>query len=355
MSRILVVAGEPSGDRAIAAILRALGNPSAFGVGGDGIGESGAELLAHASTTSAMGLAELDVRAIGSALARLIAAILRERPRVAILASWSTANGRIAPLLRRLGTRVVWVSPPEVWAWRPRRAKRLARAADVLIPTLPFEEKLWRDAGANAYFVGHPLLDAPFDRAAMRASLGLGDRAVAVLPGSRRGEIERLLPAFVSATRGLETRLIIAPSLSGELRARLLATGMQVLEAPSDHGAAAMLPGFAAALVASGTASLEAAACGASPVIAYAMHPLTMAIARALIQTPHVALPNVVLGRRAFEEHFGTRIDPSALRASLLATLDDPTRRSACAEVRAALDPEMPGTWAERAAALARA
>ncbi len=340
----LVIAGEPSGDRTLAAIVRAQNRP-AFGIGGDALASAGVELIAHTRELSAMGSVEVLRRApaIVSAVRALFAAVRRRRPRLALLASWSTANGRIAPLLRRMGVRVVWISPPEIWAWRASRAPRLARAADRLIVTMPFEEGLWRRYGADAHYVGHPVLDAtprPVD--VPRGSL-------AILPGSRESEIRRLLPRMVEASRGHSARVIVAPSLAPSTLSFIERFGVPTLRA-GEHGAAPLLPSFDVALVASGTASLECAAMGTPPVVAYAAHPATIAIGRRLVRSPHIALPNVLLGRRAFDELVQEEATPAALARAIARTLADPARRAACAEVRTLLGN---GPFAERAATLA--
>lgn len=352
---ILVVAGEPSGDRLIGEVLRARGE-RAIGIGGDAIGAAGGELVAHVADLGAMGTTDVarGGLAIGIALARLARVVRKVRPRRAILASWSTANGRLAPLLRARGIDVTWIGPPEVWAWRASRAPRLARAVDRMIVLLPFEETIWRDAGADAHFLGHPAIDALVDRDAVRARLGLRAPAVAVMPGSRRAEIERLLPSFLEAARGFDARILVAPSLPRSLREAVRAAGPSVDVDPRT-GATALLSGFDAALVASGTASLEAAIAGAPPVIAYRLDPLSHALARRLVRSPHVGLPNVVLARAGqapvFEEILQD-VSPSRLRAALERTLGDPPRAAACAAVAAAFGADHgDATWSARVAA----
>lgn len=342
--RVLVVAGESSGDRALAGIVRILGRRS-FGMGGDALAREGVDLIAHVRDLGGMGVVEAAGRApsIAAALGRLAATIARYRPRVALLASWSATNARLAAVLHRAGVRVAWVSPPEIWAWRASRARRIAESVDLLVPTLPFEEALWRAAGGRAEFVGHPVVDVPFAHAP-RAGL-------AVLPGSRPSEIARLLPVFVEAARrtGLPASLVLAPSLDEASRAQVLAAGLPVIEAPD--GASPVLAGFEVALVASGTAALESAAMGTPPVIAYAMHPVSWAIAKRVVDVRHVGLPNVLLDRSghaaAFPELLQDEATPASLAAAILAV--GPAQHEACRVVRESLGP--PG-FAERAAAL---
>ncbi len=344
---LLVVAGEPSGDRALAGVVRALGR-RAFGLGGDALAREGAELVAHVRDLGGMGVVEAAGRApsIAVALGKLATAIARARPRLALLASWSATNARLATVLRGVGVRVAWISPPEIWAWRPGRARGIARDVDLLLPTLPFEEPLWRAAGARAQFVGHPVVDVPA-RAVER-------RGLAVLPGSRPSEIARLLPVFVEAAQraGMPASLVLAPSLDDASRARVLAAGLPVIEA--SEGAAPVLQRFEVALVASGTAALEAAAMGTPPVIAYAMHPVSFAIARRLVKVTHVGLPNVLLERAGHVPAFPERLQDEASAGTLAAALlglGEP-QRAACATVRDLLGP--PGFAVRAAAAIER-
>ncbi|MBI2391597.1 MAG: lipid-A-disaccharide synthase [Deltaproteobacteria bacterium] len=368
----LLVAGEPSGDRALAGVARALGlgqlgrgGRRAFGFGGDALAAEGVELIAHVRELGGMGVVEAAARApsIALALARLSAHIARERPRLAVLASWSTMNARLAAVLHRAGVIVAWISPPEIWAWRAGRAPAIARSVDLLVPTLPFEEALWRSARGNARYVGHPVLDVPREeRPRLRARWSLPERGplLAVLPGSRPSEIERLLAPFVEAARAaaIDARVLVAPSLDARSREAIARSGVPALDAPD--GAAPLLPAFDVALVASGTAALEAAAMGVPPVIAYAMHPVSFAIARRVVDTRKVGLPNVLLARAgqapAFEELLQDDVTPGALAAALARTFADPGARDACRAVRAILEPvgDAPGgdSFAARAASL---
>lgn len=338
--RVLVVAGEPSGDRTLAAVVGALGCP-AIGIGGDALERQGVELVAHVRDLSAMGLVEVVRTApvVVRAIARVLA--LAGEVRVAILASWSTANGRLAPLLRRRGVRVVWISPPEIWAWRAWRGPRLAGAVDRMIVTLPFEQALWRALGADAHYVGHPVCDVPREL--------VERRGVAILPGSRRAEIERLLEPMTRAAPDAD--VIVAPSLAADLRAAIARTGLRVVNAVD--GAAPLLGRYEAALVASGTASLEAAAMGTPPVIAYAMHPATHAVARRLVRTKSISLPNIVLERAGKPAAFTERVQAEAtverLAAALSLARTDGAQQRACEDVRTLLGD---GPFATRAAAL---
>lgn len=352
MRELLVVSGEPSGDRAAAHVLRSLsGTTRAFGMGGAASEAQGAELLAHLRDGSAMGVTDVAARgvAIARAYARLRRAAARRRPAAALLVNYTDFNLRLARRLRALQIRTLWYVAPQVWAWRPGRVRTLRDRVDKLAVILPFEEQLWRDAGVDAAYVGHPALDTVrLGREAARRALGLGEEtpAVALLPGSRSMEIRRLLPAMLDAVRALPvaSRVLLAPSLDEVTRAwaldRARAAGVATHEVEALDGAPAYLAAFDAALSASGTASLEAALAGAIPVVCYRLDALTALLVRPLLRTRHIALPNVLLGRRAFPELLqGEATAPSMARA-LRRVLDTRSRGlEACAEVRAALGP----------------
>lgn len=365
---VLIVAGEPSGDRIAALAARALAARGVLsaGVAGPASRAAGVQILADSARLGAMGLADVAARLpdLGRVLAHLASWIYRDPPRAALLVNFTELNQRLGRALRARGVRVIWCVAPQVWAWRPGRLHALHDAVDTLAVILPFEERLWRDAGYDARYVGHPALEIPAgDRAATRRALGLGagDRAVAVLPGSRAGEVRRLArPLAEAAARlaaeGVAARMIVAPALDPAARAAALTAAdrarIAVVEGDPDHGAAPLLPAFDAALCASGTATLEAAIAGCAPVVAYRMDPISFAIAKRLVRTPHVALPNVLLGRRAYPELLQGDATPARLAAAARALLADPAAAIAgAAAIRAALSPPR-GTFGDHLADL---
>jgi lipid-A-disaccharide synthase len=373
----LVIAGEPSGDRIAAAAVRARGDqakgaPAPWGVGGVACRRAGVELVADASELAAMGVGDVLLRA--PALARALVAVGRRvragPPRAALLANFTELSARIGPLLRRRGTRVLWCVAPQVWAWRPGRLRALAPAMDRLAVLLPFEEALWRGAGVDATFVGHPALELAQQgsREGARAELGMtaGERAVAILPGSRPGEIARLAEPLARAAAILRGRgaveratLVAAPGIGREARALLERVArrhdLSLATADLDRGAAPILAAFDVSLCASGTASLEAALAGAPPVVCYRLDRVAYAIARRLVTTRHVALPNVLLGRRAFPELLQDELTPERAADEAEAWLGEgPRALSLAAELAHLLTPPGQGTFGERVAALMR-
>jgi len=297
----------------------------------------------------------LDVAARAASVLESLSALRRaareRRPPVAVLVNYTEFNARLAASLRPMGVRIVWYAAPQIWAWRPGRGRRLARLVDAMAVVLPFEEPLWRELGADARYVGHPSLEDAGSpaRPNARARLRISGEAtvVALMPGSRPHEVRRLLPPMLDAAsrlgaRRIEARVLLTESLPASVResARRMAerAGIAAYDVAATEGAAPLLAAFDAALCASGTASLEAAVANAPPVVTYRLDALSAVVARALIRTPHVALPNVLLGRRAFPELLQRDARPEPMASALERVLD---RRDAalasCAAVRAVL------------------
>jgi lipid-A-disaccharide synthase len=353
---LLVVAGEASGDRAAAAVLAKLHGVPAFGMGGGALRREGIELLADLRTTTALGLTEVAWRAaaVGLAYGKIRAAALRRRPRAALLVNYTEFNARLARTLWEAGTRVLWYGAPQIWAWRERRAIPLRRHLDRLAVMLPFEERLWRDLGVDAHYVGHPALEdcrGPEHRTSARELLGLTPFAsvIGILPGSRPHEVRRLLPAMLagyeivrSDRASVDARLLLAGSLDERTRAwaRGLATraAVDVVDVDPRSGIAQALPAFDAALAASGTASLECALAKVVPIICYRVGWASETAARALLKVREIALPNILLRRAAFPELLQKDVTPVRIADELGRVLDERERYlGECLEVNRCL------------------
>jgi len=366
---IAIIAGEPSGDRIAALAARSLAarGHGLHGLGGPACRAAGVEIIADTVRLGAMGFGDAALRlpAITFAAARLLARASRRPPAAALLVNFTELNQRAGRLLRALGVRVLWCVAPQVWAWRPGRLMSLRGAMDRLAVILPFEEALWRGAGVNAHYVGHPSLDIPSPpRADLRARLAIppGARAIAVLPGSRAGEARRLAGALAGAAatliaEGCVARMILAvgldPAAAAIAEASAHRHGFGVVHGDLLHGAAPLLGAFDVALSASGTASLEAAIAGAAPVVAYRLDRLSFMVAKRLVRTPHIALPNVLLGRRAFPELLQDEATPEAIARAARGLLERPEAARALAEeLRLVLRPPSQEPFGERVAAL---
>jgi lipid-A-disaccharide synthase len=351
---LLVVAGEGSGDRAAAAVVGRLEGVRSFGLGGAALASIGMELVGDIRDSTALGVSEAAARTGGvlRAWRRVVMEARRRRPLAALLVNYSEFNARLAPLLHGAGVRVLWFGAPQVWAWRRGRMKSLRRSVDRMALMLPFEEALWRQAGVDAHYVGHPSLETtvlPRDTARHELGLTAFAAGVAILPGSRPHEVRRLLVPMLDAYEkvradraSVDARVLVAPSLDASTRAWLQAICQRrrlgTFDVDAQMGAMNVLPAFDAALCASGTASLEASLARAVPVVAYRVGLATEVTARMLVQTPHVALPNVLLGRRAFTELLQREVRVDRLTAALADALDRrPELLTACDEVEAIL------------------
>ncbi len=327
----------------------------AFGLGGDACVTAGLERVA-ALPLGAAGF--LDAARRGPAIARAFGVVVRAAPPrrlcAALLVDYTEFNFRRAPKLRELGTKVLWYVAPQVWAWRPSRLSSLPPRIDALAVILPFEEALWKNAGASAEYVGHPATATPVrTRDDVRRELGIahGARALALLPGSRPAEVHRLLPPMLDAVSRmrvdaptLEARVLVSRSLDDltarTAHARAEAAGVSLVLAP-EGGAMPLLGGFDASLCASGTASLEAALAGAHPSVSYRTDSLTAAVVGAALRTPFVALPNVILGRPIWPELLQSDANGPRMAAEVRKVLERRARfDDAARELRACLGEE---------------
>ena len=357
MTDLLVVAGEASGDRAAAQVMSALGGVAAFGMGGPALAAAGVEVVADLRTLTALGVGEVIARAgpIALAHARIAAAARRRKPRAALLVNYSEFNSQLAKELHSSGVRVLWYVAPQVWAWRPGRMKTLRRSVDRMAVILPFEEKLWRSAGVDAHYVGHPARETTaMDRDTARRALGLTPyaSALAIMPGSRPHEVVALLPAMLDAYElvrkeraSVDARILLAPSFDARTRAWVLEIAASrrvgIFLVDPHAGATSVLEAFDAALTASGTAALEATLARAIPIVVYRTGLLTELAARALLgSTPRIALPNILLGRTVFPELLQRDVRPRRLAEALGKAFDERTEFvKACDEVEATLGP----------------
>jgi lipid-A-disaccharide synthase len=343
MSRLLVVAGEGSGDGFAAPVVRRLG-VEAFGLGGAHLETAGVELVGDLRAWASMGLSAAVLRAprVAFAVTKLMRAVWAERPRAALLVGFSEVNAHLAGRLSARGTRVLWYAPPQVWAWRTGRAAALARRAETFAVVLPFEAPVWRRAGAPAEYVGHPVLEAPVPSWNPTSE----EPRIAVLPGSRRHEIRAHAPLLLEAARRIvktrgrgEITVVRAASLdpatSAELARHATWARAQVTDAPI----ARAIAGHHVALVGSGTATLECTALAVPAVIVYRTDPVTYAVGKRVVRVPHIGLPNLVLGRRAFPELVQYAATPGSVATAALSLLESREEALAsCRDVRTALE-----------------
>jgi lipid-A-disaccharide synthase len=348
VTELLVVAGEASGDRAAAPVVAKLRGVRAFGMGGGALQREGVELVADLRDLTAMGATEVARRAlsVGVAYGKIRAAIAKRKPAAALLVNYTEFNTHLASVLWEHGTRVLWYGAPQIWAWRAGRAKPLRKALDRMAVMLPFEEELWRSMGVDAHYVGHPAMEdcrGQEHRGSARELLGMTPfaPAVAILPGSRPHEVRRLLEPMLQGFEdvrqdraSIDARLMLASSLDDKTRewARSLAHRLEIdtWDVDPRTGIGPVLPAFDAALCASGTASLECALAHVIPIVCYRVGWAAEAAARAMLKTPHIALPNILLGRPAFPELLQRNAAASRIESELARVLDERSEFLAC-------------------------
>jgi len=335
----LIVAGEASGEMYGAEVARKLFErfPAAriFGLGGDRMREAGVELLGDIGATAVVGPFEAVshfgrlFRLFRKLTARIEAA---PRPAAAIFIDFPDFNMRLARRARLAGVPVVYYISPQVWAWRSGRIRELRDTVDKMLVILPFEERLYREAGVDVEFVGHPLVDmvrTRMPRNVFLAKYGLDPAhpLIALLPGSRRKELKYILPTLVRAvdlilTRkpGVQFALPIAPGLDRPFVERLLA-GRPVSIVSGDTYEAIRYS--RAAIVASGTATLETALLGTPEVIVYRIGKATWWLGKVMLRVRMFGLVNIILGEEIVPELFQDRFTPENVAEQTLRLMDD--------------------------------
>jgi len=355
--KAFLISGEPSGDQLGGALmdgLRQLEPGIAFGgIGGPLMQDQGLTSLFDMGELSVMGIAEVlpKYRHLKRRIAETAAAVIAQRPDVLITIDSPDFCLRVARIVRENAPdiRTVHYVAPSVWAWRPGRAQKMARVIDQVLALLPFEPPYMQAAGMRCDFVGHPVAVTPAvskaEATAFRRKYGLHDGPlILVLPGSRKSEIERLLPVFGDAltavSRTSPDAQFIIPAVAalapriGELVARwpvqphILDAGDQDV-ATSDRRKQVAFGAADFALAASGTVSLELAAAKTPMVIAYDMTWFSWQIMSRMIRIDTVTLINLVTKQNVIPEFLGPECKADAIAAGLLTLMQDPTRQKA--------------------------
>ncbi|MBC7844708.1 MAG: lipid-A-disaccharide synthase [Gemmatimonadaceae bacterium] len=360
---VMIVAGEPSGDMHAAAMVSALRarrpDLHLVGVGGGRLAAEGVELLERAEKIAVVGFVEVikHLPILRRLMQRLRDRMDLGRVKLVVLIDYPGFNMRVAREAKKRGIPVLYYITPQVWAWHKSRVKELRDTVRKAAVILPFEEKLLRDAGIDATFVGSPLIDATQDlptRAAACAMLGLeaSHPVLALFPGSRAGEIGRHLTDFVATARAIvaqrpDVQVIVSAPPNVSIDAAVCPYPIVRDASPTVFRAAT------AAMCKSGTTTLESALCGCPLVVAYRTSAMTYAIARRLVTLPDIALVNIVAERRVAPEFIQHDLRADRVAPALLPLLDmaSPERAAmlvALAEVRARMG--QPGAAARVAA-----
>ena len=336
--RIALVAGEASGDILGAGLMRALKaqHPAVefIGVGGPLMQAEGLTSYFPMERLSVMGLVEVLGR-LRELLARrklLIQTLIEEKPDVFIGIDAPDFTLNIELKLRQAGIKTVHYVSPSVWAWRQKRVLKIREGCDLMLTLLPFEARFYEEKGVPVRFVGHTLADAiplQADRAAARAELGLPDGPlVALMPGSRGGEVGRLASVFFDAAERLQALKpgvrFVLPCASPQRRAQIetLLEGRNLPLTLLDGQSHLALAACDAVLIASGTATLEALLYKRPMVVAYRLAPLTFWILKRMVKSPYISLPNLLAQRLLVPELLQDDATPEALAQTLLPLID---------------------------------
>jgi lipid-A-disaccharide synthase len=334
--KLMIVAGEPSGDAHAAALVRALRERAeleCFGATGPLMRDEGVETVVNSDELAIMGIVEVGrvFSKFIKAFRQLKAAAVERSPDAVVLVDWPEFNLRLASSLHRRGLKVIYYISPQLWAWRPRRANNVKRDVDLLLSILPFEIEWYKAHGVeHVEFVGHPLsgeVKARFGREEFcrRNDLDPERPIVSFLPGSRIKELQRILPPMIDAIEGLRSTrpdvqalVVVAPSRTvAEIRA-IGAADLRLVERQTREALAAS----DAAAIASGTATLEAALLETPMVVVYKESPINWHTLGRLITVPHYGLVNLVAGEEIAKELMQDDLTGENLASELLKLLE---------------------------------
>jgi lipid-A-disaccharide synthase len=345
---IFVIAGEPSGDQLGGSLMRSLsaltgGRARFAGIGGAAMQAAGLDSLFPMDELSLMGAAEL-IPHLPHLIGRIkltLDTIRDLRPAAVVTIDAPAFCLRVGRRVAGLGFPRIHYVAPQVWAWRPGRARELRRAFDRLLALLPFEPPFFSAHGIDCRFVGHPVIESGAgsgDGAAFRQRHAIAPAApiLCVLPGSRRGEVGRLLPIFAeTAARlsrsvpGLVAVLPTLPAVAERVAASARSWPLPAIVLTDTSEKFDAFAAATAALAASGTVALELALSRTPAVVAYRVNPLTALVARQLIRVSHVALPNIIAGHTVMPELIQQDCEPGRLAAAIEPLLRDPAASQA--------------------------
>ena len=351
---LLIIAGEASGDTRAAELVKALKNLSSelqfSGVGGDGMQKAGVRLFDHITSLAVIGIAEVlkNLGRIKQVFDHILAQVDQQRPDAVILVDYPGFNLRLAAELKKRSIKIIYYISPQVWAWREGRIEKIKKLVDLMIVLFPFEKDLYARYGMKVDYVGHPLVDEiKIERSPMEIlqSLGLeiqGATTIGLMPGSRQKEVEHHLPVMIEAAKKLYSHdnrrqflLLKAPTIDRHVLETYIPPSLHVkiFAGNSYDGINAMN----IAMVASGTATLEAALLNKPMVIVYKTSWLTYVIAKNVIKIPNIGLVNVVAGKKIFPELIQENCTADKIAQNIESLLQDHKIIEELKKVRAAL------------------
>jgi len=352
--RFLISAGEASGElygaRLIEALRRRVPGAEFFGVTGQRMRDAGCETIIDAHQISVVGLAEVvtHLPKIYGEFTRLVRQARARKPDAAILIDFPDFNLRLAREMHALGIPVIYYVSPQVWAWRSGRIEQIRKYVRKMLVIFPFEEAFYRERGVAAQYVGHPLADEPLP-SVTRAEFARENRLdeakpwIALLPGSRRKEVSLNLPGALESAALMGNKYQLVLPVASSLDRRWVQSLVLRANVPVTltRDARPTLLHSRAAIVASGTATLEAALIGTPFVMVYKVAPLTWALGRRLVKLNRFAMPNLIAGRDVVPEFVQHEFQTEAVSRRIQSLVSDGPERDAMlqglAEVRAKL------------------
>ena len=345
--KIFISAGEASGEhyaaQLIPAIRKLIPDADFFGLGGQRMEALGFRRIVRAEDVAVMGITEIirHIPHIYGEYRKLKASIAAERPDAAILIDFPDVNLSLAKHLKRAGVPVIYFVSPQLWAWKKYRIREVQRYVDRMLVIFPFEERFYRDRHVEATFVGHPLAELPLptvsrETFARESGLDPSKGWIGLLPGSRAKEIRLNLPEMLRAAQLLsqneqryEFLLPLASTLTEAHRAEVRTMLPKEIKITVTNDARATLHHARASIVASGTATIEAAIIGNPFLVVYRVSPITYAVAKRVVDVPHVAMVNLIAERRAIPELIQGDFTAENVVSHLQPLLEDESARTA--------------------------
>ena len=368
--KVLIVAGEASGDLHGANLVRAMleSDPGLvfYGIGGPKMEAAGVRCLARAGDMAVVGLTEVfsKLGMILGIMRKLKRSLWEEKPALIILIDYPDFNMPLARAAKKRGVPVFYYISPQVWAWRRGRIKQLRQCVDRMAVILPFEAEMYRREGMAVEFVGHPLLDGintKYHRseAIRRFDLREGAAIIGLLPGSRPGEVTKLLPEMLAAA-GIIKREVPTAQFVLPLADTLDRDGVEEMIRPCQEKLNVKIIGNEiydvlavcdAAMVASGTATLETALIGVPMIIVYKISLFTYLMGRIFVNVDHIGLANIIAGKTVVPELIQQDVNPPRMAKEILAILNDVERKNRIKRELAGIREKLGAPGASRRAA----
>jgi lipid-A-disaccharide synthase len=344
VKRVMMIAGEASGDMHAAGVVRELKKQDSsievFGMGGEQMGREGMDLTVHMSHMAFMGFVEVvrHLRTILRVQRALEQQMERRPPDVVLLVDYPGFNLRFAQAAQRRGIPVLYYISPQVWAWHRSRVRKMKRLVNKMHVIFPFEEEIYAAEGIPVQFVGHPLVERLAVQGTkgeflVRHGLSAHTKLLGMFPGSRTQEIERILPVMMKSAESLRSAMNlqvaigVAPNLGREALSAYMpsSSGVHLIE----NATYDLMLHADAAIVTSGTATLEAGYFGTPMAVVYKTSPVTYAIGRRLVDVRHIGLVNIVAGRGIVPELIQDACTPERLVTTMTPLLTNPVVASA--------------------------